>query len=153
MIFVIASLLGSWSLRRSIDNGASMTGIATFRDSGGGRYLYAEEGCLRLADGQTVDAARRYIFEETDGGFAVLFAETPPRLFHRIVLHRVGSSLVGAGTHVCGDDRYDSRYRFQADGSFAVEHAVSGPRKRYALATRYAREPIRRFDEAASVWR
>jgi hypothetical protein len=133
------SLTGSWSLRRSIDNGVSMSGTATIASLDDGRFSYHERGRLRLADGYEIDGERRYLFEESDGGFSVFFAESQPRLFHRIVLDRTGTGLVGEGTHLCGDDRYDSRYRFSADKSFTIEHAVSGPRKRYRIETLYTR--------------
>jgi hypothetical protein len=137
---IFTALAGKWCLRRSIDNGASMTGMASFAELGAGRLDYREQGQLRLPDGQCVDAERRYVFEEQADGFSVWFAETPPRLFHHIVLSREGLSLVGDATHLCGDDRYDSRYEFHADGTFAIRHAVCGPRKRYDITTRYRRE-------------
>jgi len=137
---LLGSLTGSWLLRRSIDNGASMSGTATIACQDAGRFTYHERGRLRLADGQEIDAERRYFFEGCDGGFRVLFAESPPRLFHRVVLDRSRSSLVGEGTYLCGEDRYDTHYRFDADDSFVIEHAVSGPRKHYRIETRYSRK-------------
>jgi hypothetical protein len=136
---LLGSLTGSWSLRRSIDNGMSMSGAASITQYNRGRFAYHERGRLRLADGQEIDGERRYLFEECDGSFNVLFAESPPRLFHRVALTATGSSLTGAAAHRCGEDRYDSRYRFDADSSFTIEHAVIGPRKRYRITTRYTR--------------
>jgi hypothetical protein len=136
---VFKLLIGRWLFDRSVDNGASMTGAATFSDQPNGQLEYQERGRLRLPDGRSIDGERRYIFESNDDGFSVLFDETPPRLFHHIALNRLGSSLAGNAVHFCGKDRYDSRYEFRADGSFMVKHAVDGPRKHYAIATRYAR--------------
>ena len=136
---IIARLAGSWRLTRTIDNGASMTGTAAFGDRGEGHFDYREQGRLRLPAGRLIDAERRYVFTDEDGGFAVWFAENPPRLFHRVVLVCAGSCLVGQARHFCGEDRYDSRYEFAADDTFRVDHAVRGPRKRYAMSTRYAR--------------
>lgn len=116
-----------------------MSGTATFASCGAGRLDYREHGQFRLPDGRLLDAERRYLFEEIDGGFAVFFVETPPRLFHRIMLQRAGPNLVGGATHPCADDRYDSRYRFHLDGSFTIEHRVHGPRKRYTILTHYVR--------------
>jgi len=127
-------------LQRSADNGVSMIGTATIAARGNGQFDYQERGRLRLTDGPTIEGERRYIFEECDDGFRVLFAESPPRLFHQIVLCRAGPSLVGSGVHICGEDRYDSRYEFRPDGSFVIEHAVRGPRKRYAINTNYSRQ-------------
>jgi|HubBroStandDraft_6_1064221.scaffolds.fasta_scaffold209496_2 hypothetical protein len=138
-MILLGLLTGSWLLRRSIDNGVSMSWTATIISHDSGRFAYHEHGRLRLADGQEIDGERRYLFEECDGGFNVLFAESPPRLFHRVALIPTGSSLTGEAAHLCGDDRYDSRYRFDADGSFTIEHAVMGPRKRYRIETLYTR--------------
>jgi hypothetical protein len=135
-------LAGSWTLRRSIDNGASMVGTATFLGRIDGRFDYAERGRVTLADGRILDAERRYLFEQTGDGFAVWFAESLSRLFHRVALRRLGTSLAGGGAHACGDDRYDTRYEFRADGSFLVTHAVHGPRKCYVMETRYTRSPV-----------
>ena len=137
---VFPLLAGSWFLDRSIDNGSSMTGTAMFAHCGNGQVEYHEKGRLRLGDGRILDAERLYLFEEDDCGFAVLFAEHPPRLFHRIVLCAIGPSLVGSAEHLCGEDRYDSRYEFRPDGSFVVQHAVRGPRKRYEITTCYWRD-------------
>jgi Family of unknown function (DUF6314) len=139
---LVASLAGTWELRRSIDDGSSMTGIATFAERTDRGLDYCERGRLRLPSGQEIDAERRYVFAETPDGFAVFFAESPLRLFHRIALSRVGSDLVGEASHLCRDDHYDSRYEFRADGSFTVEHRVCGPRKRYVMLTRYARVSV-----------
>jgi hypothetical protein len=121
-----------------------MVGTATIALRGNRQFDYHEQGQLRLADSRTIEGERRYIFEggpfeEGLGGFAVLFAENPPRLFHRVALSREGPSLVGSGVHLCAEDRYESRYEFRCDGSFFVEHAVRGPRKRYVITTRYSR--------------
>ena len=111
--------------------------MITGRDKG--RFDYREQGKLSLAGGQSLDAERHYILTEEIDGFAVLFAETPPRLFHRITLEETASGLAGAGSHLCGADRYDSRYEFRADGSFIIAHTILGPRKAYAMETRYVR--------------
>ena len=136
---IIASLTGSWSLRRRIDNGAAMIGAATFaaRDDGG--FDYHERGRLSLADGQTINAERRYVFEDALAGFVVWFTEDPPRLFHRVVLAATAAGWAGTTAHLCGNDRYDSDYEFRAGGSFAIRHRVQGPRKDYTISTDYSR--------------
>jgi hypothetical protein len=137
---ILPSLMGWWVLSRSIDNGGSMVGSAAISRRDDGRYDYREAGRLTLADGQTMEAERRYIFATEADGFAVFFAETPPLLFHRVVLERTGPTLVANGIHLCGADHYDTSYEFRADGSFTIRHVVTGPRKRYAMETRYTRD-------------
>lgn len=139
MIFSLGSLSGVWLLRRSVDNGATMTGKATFLLRGDGRFDYMENGRLTLANGQTFDSERRYVFEENSGGFVVWFSETPLRLFHRVVLRRHRDCPIGTAVHLCGEDHYDSRYEFSSEDSFVVRHRVRGPRKGYLMETVYTR--------------
>jgi Family of unknown function (DUF6314) len=145
-------LAGSWSLDRAVSEGCSITGTARFEPDGG--FLrHGEHVRWRLADGRELEGERAYLFAADEGGFCVLFAENPPRLFHRIALGRIGVDLVGYGTHVCAEDRYDSRYEFCADGLIAVRHDVRGPRKRYAIATRYFRVSSPAGGDATSIAR
>ena len=137
---IVASLVGPWRLHKAFDNGASMVGAATILSRGDGGFDFCEQGRLRLASGQVLDAERRYVFEEQDRGFLVLFMETPLRLFHRVILNRIGSTLVGHAIHHCGADRYDSRYTFCGNGCFTIEHTARGPRKSYVSRSHYARE-------------
>jgi hypothetical protein len=117
-----------------------MLGKATLVERTDVRFDYCERGRLTIANGQILDAERCYVFAEDDRGFSVWFAENPLRLFHQIALYRRGEALEGTAVHLCGDDRYDSRYEFRTDGSFIVAHAVRGPRKTYTIETRYTRE-------------
>jgi hypothetical protein len=136
---MLPSLAGEWCLFRRIDNGLSMNGLAKFGTRTDGRFAYHEKGELCLPDGYRIDAERRYLFEACEGGFRVLFDETPPRLFHRIHLEATRKGWVGRAVYVCMPDRYDSRYQFDGDGSFAIRHAVDGPHKRYVIETSYRR--------------
>jgi len=132
-------LRGGWSLWRQISDGGSMSGTAVFAPAGGGDLAYREHGTLRLANGASFQAERRYVFRRRTGGFAVFFAETPPRLFQDIVLSEAGGILTGEGTHLCAADTYVSRYSFSPDGSFSIRHAVRGPRISYCSETLYRR--------------
>lgn len=136
---VIARLAGAWSLARSIDTGATMSGRATFAPRDDGSLVYHERGILTLPGGRHFDAERRYIFRASPGGFSVFFAETPERLFHRIVLVSASDGLRGEAVHPCRDDSYVSTYEFRRDGSFIIRHDVSGPAKGYRSQTIYAR--------------
>ncbi|OQW60512.1 MAG: hypothetical protein A4S14_03605 [Proteobacteria bacterium SG_bin9] len=135
---VFARLAGAWSLARSIDTGASMAGRATFTTRSDGSLAYHERGLLTLSGSQTFEAERRYVFRASPGGFSVFFAETPERLFHRIVLIPVHGGLRGEAVHPCRDDSYVSTYDFHGD-RFAITHDVSGPTKSYRSHTTYTR--------------
>jgi hypothetical protein len=117
-----------------------MRGTATFRRLERGWMAYREEGRLTLPGEETFDAFRDYLYDRAPEGFAVFFPETPPRLFHEIRLYKDATgALLGAADHLCGRDRYATRYAFRPDGSFVVQHDVRGPRKDYAITTVYAR--------------
>jgi len=139
---VFDRLEGIWALERVIEGQASMTGTAVFAPRPDGRLRYREEGRVRLLDGRSFDAHRAYLFEGRPDGFAVFFAEEPPRLFHHIALDPGagnGVTWTGAAAHLCAADLYDSGYRFLADGRFIVRHAVRGPRKDYVTTTAFRR--------------
>lgn len=136
---VFDRLEGAWSLDRTIEGQASMTGTAMFTRLDTGMLKYREEGRIRLADGKEFDGHREYLFERAPGGFDVFFAEQPPRLFHRIAIVRDGDALAGSATHLCTPDTYDSSYRFLGDGTFVIRHTVLGPRKDYLSATTFRR--------------
>lgn len=136
---VFDRLTGAWTLERTIEGQATMTGMAVFTPTAQGWSRYREEGRIRLADGKEFDGHREYLFERAPGGFVVHFAESPPRLFHAIEVVRDGDALAGSATHLCTPDTYDSSYRFLADGSFVIRHTVHGPRKDYLSATVFRR--------------
>jgi hypothetical protein len=145
---VAERLPGRWSLERVVEGKhsqqGSMQGVATFRPLGNGAIAYREEGRLRLPDGETFDAFRDYLYGRAPDGFAVFFAETPPRLFHDIRLHHgEAGALAGEAEHLCGQDHYSTQYAFHADGRFVIRHDVRGPRKAYRMTTWYERMELR----------
>ncbi|WP_246801156.1 DUF6314 family protein [Bradyrhizobium genosp. L] len=131
-------LAGAWSFDRVIEGQGTMQGRASFTPLAGGSLAYREQGTLRLSNGTELEAAREYVFRESEGGFDVLFKEDPPRLFHAISLHGAGE-LAGEASHLCNLDTYRSSYRFLPDGTFIIRHVVSGPRKDYTMTTAYSR--------------
>lgn len=136
---IVAQLQGNWTLHRRADGSVLMDGAASFADAGDGHFIYRERGHAVMADGQSFQAERSYIYKNSNDGFSVFFAEKQPRLFHDIVLRKTAGTLTGDARHPCGDDLYLSRYEFLSDGTFTIRHDVSGPRKRYILETSYAR--------------
>lgn len=138
---VVRRLQGVWTLDRTVDDRPLLTGRATFTAMDAGHLAYVEHGQMRLPDGRELEATRRYEFQPTPTGFAVFFAETPPRLFHTVALQPAGDRLVGHASHLCGADNYVSGYEFRDDGTFVIRHKVIGPRKDYRLDTLYRRDP------------
>ena len=135
----LAALIGAWALDRHVEGVATMSGTAVFEAGEPGWLAYREAGSLRLASGQSFHAERRYLFQPRSSGFAVFFAETPPRLFHDVVLGEERGLISGEAVHRCSPDYYRSRYTFRSDGTFSIHHSVSGPRKSYSMDTLYRR--------------
>jgi len=133
-------LAGRWELLRRIAPEGELRGIAVFSAGEGGRLDYAERGELSLPGGFRAPAERRYLFFPRAAGFAVFFAERPPRPFHEVTLaaDRRGR-LLGRARHRCAADLYLTSYAFLPDGSFVIRHRVRGPRKAYCLTSRYRR--------------
>ncbi|WP_413988947.1 DUF6314 family protein [Labrys okinawensis] len=142
---MLPALDGRWSLDRSVDDIASgkpmaaMQGTATFTLGTAGEAIYAEHATLALEGGPAMPATRHYFYRQEEDGLAIFFDEACSQLFHRLILEEGESGLVGADLHLCAPDRYDSRYEFRSDGSFAVVHVVEGPRKSYVSRTSYLR--------------
>lgn len=143
---MLPALDGRWSLDRSVDDlgsgkpMAAMHGIATFTLGAAGEAAYAESATLALEGGQAMPATRHYFYRQEQDGLAIFFDEARSQLFHRLVLEQGEGGLLGADLHLCTPDRYDSRYEFRPDGSFAVVHVVEGPRKSYVSRTLYRRQ-------------
>ena len=134
---VFGRLAGVWNFKRHIIPYGRVSGIAALTSGREGRLSYREQGWLHLADGQILKATRRYLFEKSFAGFTVLYAEDPPRVFHRIALHEENQIWAGEALHICGADHYRSRYEFLTEGSFVVRHVVRGPAKDYSMTTHY----------------
>jgi hypothetical protein len=143
---IVQALTGTWLFERVLEGAvcgtpiATVKGRATFVAVGMTDAAYAENGVLALDTGQSVSASGHYYFRQLGGDLAIFFDEGRTRLFHRLNLR--GSAEAGfaaASTHFCAPDRYESLYEFRRDGSFAVEHVVSGPRKSYISRTLYRR--------------
>lgn len=133
-------LRGVWAIRRSISNGAALTGMAAFTQLTDDKLHYDERGELVLADGHRFAATRSYVFHRSGAGFDVYFADEPAKLFHAISLVERNGIWIGNGDHPCRDDLYQTRYAFRADDTFIIAHTVRGPRHHYDMETTYRRE-------------
>lgn len=115
-----------------------MSGRADFVPMTGQTLHYLEEGTVRARDGREMRFARRYIYSVEQYAIAVFFDEVPPRLFQHIPLTLLAGRLAGDGEHLCGMDRYQSKYLFDlAKHNILIRHVVQGPRKDYVLETHY----------------
>jgi hypothetical protein len=133
-----AFLRGRWRLtRRFIDTTTStatggMDGDARFEPAPWG-LSYVEQGILAMGDYRG-EATRRYRFTACEGSRAdILFDDGAP--FHALDLATGRAEVV----HHCGDDLYEGRYEVLSVDQWTLDWRVSGPRKSYGIATRYAR--------------
>ena len=125
---VLARLAGRWTIARRIAPQGSLTGEAVFAPAEAGWLDYREQGALRLENGITTAAARRYSYQALPAGFAVYFAGPQQGLFHAVTLAADRRSrLIGRARHLCGADLYLSTYFFLPDSRFAIRHRVRGP--------------------------
>jgi len=130
-------LPGRWAAHRVIEGTASFEGTATLEPLTPDRLAYREEGVLKLPHAAPITAHRAYLYERRPDGFAILFSETPPRLFQEFTLAvRADGALAGSSRHPCAADFYETTCVVRED-AFWLIHRVNGPRKGYVSTTRY----------------
>lgn len=131
-------LLGTWTLEREIVGQAKMTGQAEVLETAAGGAVFRERVAVTMRNGAEFRGSQSYRIRRTGRGFDLLFAETG-ELFQALQFCRSHSGALRAhATHVCGEDMYVSAYRLGPGRCFLVQHAVTGPRKRYRSRTIYA---------------
>lgn len=133
-------MVGVWKLERQAGEVGVMVGEASFTAQDDLALLYRERGILRLTTGKVLNPYCMYLYRAEPEGFSVYFDEAASRLFHTTSLRWSGGSLVGEAYHYCGADHYMTQYGLLADGKFEIRHVVKGPRKDYALHSRYTRQ-------------
>lgn len=128
---VLGDFIGLWELERDITPAtgapARFEGQATWRAVPGGA-AYHETGVLHLDGAAPMMAQRRYAWRDD---LSVWFTDGRP--FHTV------PPLGGQATHFCDPDTYVSTYDFAEWPVFWVRHDVTGPKKDYAMITRYTR--------------
>jgi Family of unknown function (DUF6314) len=130
-------LLGAWRISRRIDDAllglvGRLEGRALFAPAPEG-LLYEETGRLRFGAHEG-EATQRYRFTIEPPTSATVH-RADGSLFHRLELGSGTADIV----HDCGADRYCGRYRVLGEDRLSVVWRVTGPRKRYRLATLHSR--------------
>jgi len=133
-----AEFAGNWTVARLIDDHLSghegrFDGHATFTPQGPDRLHYQEQGRLQFGNGPAMEATRTYLWRFDAAGVAVLFDDGRP-------FHRFTSAGRGEGTdHPCGADLYRVAYDFTRWPDWHAVWTVTGPRKDYAMESRFSR--------------
>ena len=132
-----AFLLGSWRISRRIYDArlglsGRFEGSAAFTPAPGGLF-YEEAGRLRFGAHEG-EATQRFRFAIEPRASATVY-RADGSLFHRLELGSGTADIV----HDCGADRYCGRYRVLGEDRLSVVWRVTGPRKRYRLATLHSR--------------
>ncbi|MFT3973878.1 MAG: DUF6314 family protein [Amaricoccus sp.] len=128
---------GRWRIERDIEDVKAgrtgrFAGEAVFAPVLDG-LAYVETGTLTLQGAAPMAASRRYLWRAGGPGtIEVLFEDG--RFFHRIDAEEPTSGAV----HACAPDLYRVRYDFRGWPRWLAEWRVSGPRKDYAMVSRYA---------------
>ena len=131
-----ASLLGDWRLTREISTGERMTGHASFVRRPDAALRYREAGTLLLEE-RRFAFERRYLYRFDGPQLSIHFDDAGTRLFETVTLAWLDGAWRGTGEHVCAEDCYESSYAFGPGAAFSTMHRVTGPRKAYAISTRY----------------
>jgi hypothetical protein len=135
-------LLGRWNFVREVSRQASMVGRATIALVEEGTALYEETARVTLANGQTLNARQRYLYQRSAhpvNGFDILF-ESTQNLFQSLKFSHVGDGrLAASASHLCQADSYFSEYELVGEDRFYVQHTVRGPEKDYVVLTTYLR--------------
>ncbi len=135
---LLAALEGRWHLSREIDDrhagtGSRFEGTAAFERAPGG-LVYTETGELRLAGQPPLRAERSYLWQACDGRVVIRFGDGRP--FHDFDPR----AAAPAARHECPPDLYRVVYDFARWPGWRVVWEVRGPRKDYAMVSRYAPE-------------
>lgn len=129
---------GLWEIERDIEDvragrAGRFVGRASFRPSADG-LAYREEGELTLEGAAPMAASRDYLWRDGPGGaIEVLFGDG--RFFH--AFHP--DEAAPAAVHACDPDTYRVRYDFSRWPRWQADWRVTGPRKDYAMLSRFRR--------------
>ncbi|WGW03247.1 DUF6314 family protein [Tropicibacter oceani] len=122
--------IGNWDLARDIrhaDGGVGLfTGQANWRREGAGA-VYTETGTLDIPGQGRFAAERRYLWAPD---LSICFDDG--RFFHQV------PAAGGAAAHWCDPDQYDVTYMFADWPRWSCTWQVKGPRKNYAMTSRYS---------------
>ncbi|MCP2257652.1 hypothetical protein LX15_001337 [Streptoalloteichus tenebrarius] len=145
---VFDSLLGQWTLSRTISGYGAFHGTAHFRPLQPGVLHYREDGELQSTTGSRTPAYREYFYVLRDDHLRICFTDTPPdsptggRVLHDLLPTRTGPGpwpVSATAVHHCGHDIYTGHYDFHSPDQTHVTITVTGPAKDYTIHSTYRR--------------
>lgn len=130
----LTDFLGHWSLDRHVtpfdgQPEATATGRARFEATDTG-LIYRETLDLVIAGHAPVRAERSYLWRAVEAAIAVDFSDGRP-------FHSFEPNGRSEAAHWCDPDQYDVAYDFEDWPDWTSTWRVKGPRKDYAMVTRY----------------
>ena len=128
---VLTDFEGDWTVDRLVVHGdglrARFTGNARWAPVQDGMQ-FSESGRLKIPGQAPMEASQSYFW---DHDLNIWFSDG--RFFHTV------PAKGGVARHWCDPDQYTVRYRFGHRPRFETLWRVSGPRKNYAMLTRFER--------------
>lgn len=116
-----------------------MAGEAKFTPTSNDEYKYTEQGTLTLDRGDVVEnVTRGYLYKFKDDAIHIYYADGPDdgKLFQTLIFKNDSEA---SAEHLCGEDLYQSLYKFEFPESFTIKHDVKGPKKDYMSETIFKR--------------
>lgn len=141
---IFARLEGTWRLERAVGDLGTFTGVAVFQAQAPDVLRYREDGILLQESGISLPGYREYDYHLGTDGLAIHFVEAHRRgaLYVALRFSGTGSACRAEATHLCPPDVYRHRMTWLAEGGFSTVVDVEGPRKSYALVTRYRKDRV-----------
>ena len=156
---------GSWILERKIDSRHSAMPGGTFKGTAhfhpriptdptySTEYLYMEEGTLKMDNGLTFPATRRYIYRYNDATDAITAwftsekdNESVGNFFNKWEFEKPSDDehgWIAKGSHWCSPDTYKNNCEFRFRGAsletFGITYVATGPSKDYTHESWYRR--------------
>ena len=169
---IFDSLKGSWRLKRSLNSvltgfpSGVFEGTATWTSrsptahSVASELLYTEQGELKMENGTTLRANRKYVYRYNadEDKISAWFVKEDTKvadgkeevdyLFHDLEVQQKEDGWIALGEHLCNKDMYWAFYDFRSPSVtkvdngvdvFGIRYKVKGPQKDYTSDTAYQR--------------
>lgn len=131
--------LGTWQLTREISTGERFNGSVELSWLDNTSMRFEETGQLELADGTQIEGHRNWIWRfKSSGKLEIYYDETPPRLYHSILLKSEDECLKGSAEHHCANDLYHGQYEISRSQIKTIQ-TVTGPSKDYQIVSHYSK--------------